>query len=148
MKILILNGPNLNLVGTREQTIYGNISMNDYMDNLMNRYRYKEIYFGLELDYFQSNHEGDLIDEIQKSEGVYDGIILNAGAYTHTSIAIHDAILAVTTPVIEVHISNIAKREEFRKTSYISAAAVGTIMGLGLYGYEAALLFLLNHYEK
>ncbi len=133
MKLLILNGPNLNLLGTREPEIYGGTTFLDYFEVL------KEKFPAIELAYKQSNHEGDLVTEIQKSQGVYDGIVLNAAAYTHTSVAIGDAIKAVTTPVVEVHISNTFAREAFRHNSYISPNAKGVILGFGLQSYALAI---------
>lgn len=133
MKILILNGPNLNLLGVREPGIYGNSSFEDYFKCLQEKYP------DVELCYEQSNIEGELINWIHETGFVYDGIILNAGAYTHTSIALADAIAAVSAPVIEVHISNVARRETFRHVSYISAVCKGTITGFGLHSYELAI---------
>jgi len=133
MKILILNGPNLNLLGVREPGIYGNSSFEDYFKYLQEKYP------DIELRYEQSNIEGELINRIHETGFVYDGIILNAGAYTHTSIALADAIAAVSSPVIEVHISNTASREAFRHVSYISAVCKGTITGFGLHSYELAI---------
>lgn len=135
MKIQIINGPNLNLLGTREPDVYGNMSFDTYFSQL--KLRFPEV----ELSYFQSNHEGALIDKIHEVGFTSDGIILNAGAYTHTSIALHDAIRAVTTPVVEIHISNVHAREEFRHTSMIAPACVGTIAGLGLLSYDLAITF-------
>ncbi|MCB0456428.1 MAG: type II 3-dehydroquinate dehydratase [Flavobacteriaceae bacterium] len=133
MKIIIINGPNLNLLGKREQSIYGNITFEAFYQNL------KEKYPQIELSYFQSNVEGELIDKIQEVGFSYDGIILNAAAYTHTSVGIGDAVKAIETPVVEVHISNTFAREEFRHHSYISAGAKGVILGFGLQSYELAL---------
>jgi 3-dehydroquinate dehydratase-2 len=133
MKIAIINGPNLNLLGKREVDIYGSESFDSYLQTLQNKYA------NIEISYFQSNVEGELINEIQRVGFSCDGIILNAGGYTHTSVAIGDAVAAVTTPVIEVHISNILGREDFRKLSHVSAKAKGVISGLGLKGYELAL---------
>ncbi|WP_024480094.1 type II 3-dehydroquinate dehydratase [Cellulophaga baltica] len=133
MKILILNGPNLNLLGKREPEIYGSDTFEDYFAKL--QFKFKD----LELEYFQSNIEGELIGKIQEVGFSYDGIVLNAAAYTHTSIGIGDAIKAVTTPVIEVHISNTHKREEFRHVSYISPVARGVILGFGLQSYDLAI---------
>ena len=133
MKIAIINGPNLNLLGKREPEIYGNTSFEDYLDSL------KKKYADIEISYFQSNVEGELINELQRVGYEYDGIILNPGGYTHTSVAIGDAIAAITTPVIEVHISNVHAREDFRKLSHVSAKAVGSIFGLGLQGYALAV---------
>ena len=136
MRILILNGPNLNMLGKREPTIYGNTSFEEYFNGLKTK-------VDCELEYVQSNYEGDLITEIQQAkENGFDGIVLNAGAYTHTSIAIHDAILSVDTPVVEVHISNVYKRETYRHTSFLSPVCVGTIVGFGLKGYEYAVDWL------
>ena len=133
MKIAIINGPNLNLLGKRETDIYGSQPFRQYFQTL------QENYPGCELSYFQSNVEGELINEIQRVGYEWDGIIINPGGYTHTSVAIGDAIAAITTPVIEVHISNVHAREEFRKLSHVSGKAVGSIFGLGLKGYELAL---------
>ncbi len=132
-KIQIINGPNINLLGKREPSIYGAVSFEDYLVEL--RERYPEC----QLDYFQSNVEGELINKIHEVGFDYDGIVLNAGAYTHTSIALQDAIRAVTAPVIEVHISNVHKREEFRHHSMISCACIGVICGFGLNSYLLAL---------
>lgn len=132
-KILIINGPNLNLLGKREPTVYGNDSFEDYLKQL------REKYPQCEITYYQSNVEGELINKIHDVGFSYDGIILNAGAYTHTSIALHDAIKAVTTPVIEVHISNVHARESFRHVSMISAACKGIVIGFGLESYRLAL---------
>jgi 3-dehydroquinate dehydratase-2 len=133
MKIAILNGPNLNLLGKREPEVYGNQTFEDYFELLKNKFPH------IELIYYQSNIEGELIDKIQELGFAYDGIILNAGAYTHTSIGIGDAIKAVTTPVIEVHISNTYARESFRHQSYISGNAKGVILGFGLKSYDLAI---------
>jgi 3-dehydroquinate dehydratase-2 len=133
MKIFIINGPNLNLLGKREPEVYGNQTFEDYFETLKSKYS------NLELDYFQSNIEGELIDKIQEVGFSYDGIILNAAAYTHTSIGIGDAVKAISTPVIEVHISNTFSRETFRHQSYISPNAKGVIIGFGLKSYELAL---------
>ena len=137
MKLAIINGPNLNLLGKRETDIYGTESFDNYLKYL------KEKYPTVIFSFFQSNIEGELIDEIQRVGFSYDGIILNPGGYTHTSVAIGDAIAAVTTKVIEVHISNIFGREEFRKISQVSANAAGVISGLGLKGYELAVNYFL-----
>ena len=133
MKILIVNGPNLNLLGRREPGIYGSASFEDYLPQL--RQRYPDV----EIDYFQSNIEGVLIDKMQEVGFHFDGIVLNAGAYTHTSVALHDCIRAITTPVIEVHISNVHQREEFRHHSMISSACRGVICGFGLDSYRLAI---------
>lgn len=132
-KILIINGPNLNLLGKREPTIYGSASFEDYLHSLRDQYPECDI------AYYQSNVEGELINKIHEVGFGYDGIILNAGAYTHTSIALHDAIKAVTTPVVEVHISNVHAREPFRHVSMISAACKGVVVGFGLNSYRLAL---------
>jgi 3-dehydroquinate dehydratase II len=137
MKIAIINGPNLNLLGTREVDIYGNDNFETYLEKL------KKKFSTINFTYFQSNIEGELIDEIQKTGFSFDGIVFNPGGYTHTSVAIGDAIAAITTPVIEVHISNIFGREEFRKLSHVSAKAKGVISGLGLKGYELAVTYFL-----
>ena len=133
MKIIIINGPNLNLLGKREPEVYGNTTFTDYFQEL------KQKYNTIDLEYYQSNIEGELIDKIQDVGFTYDGIILNAAAYTHTSVGIGDAIKAITTPVIEVHISNTFAREPFRHHSFISANAKGIIIGFGLKSYELAL---------
>lgn len=133
MKIEIINGPNLNLLGKREPGIYGNESFEEYLEKLRARFPY------ITIEYFQSNCEGQLIDRIHAAGFEADGIVLNAGAYTHTSVALHDAILAVKTPVIEVHISNVHKREEFRHRSMISSACRGVICGFGLDSYRLAV---------
>ena len=132
-KIQIINGPNLNLLGKREPTVYGNSSFEDYLDTL--RARYPEC----EIAYYQSNVEGEMINKIHEVGFTYDGIVLNAGAYTHTSIALHDAIKAVTTPVVEVHISNVHARESFRHVSMLSAACKGVSLGFGLDSYRLAV---------
>ncbi len=139
MKILIINGPNLNLLGKREPEIYGSRTFEQFLDDLRTRFP------DIELDYFQSNHEGALLDRLQEAGFSTDGIVLNAGAYTHTSIALADAISAIPAPVIEVHISNIYKREAFRHHSYLSAVCVGSIAGLGLDGYRLAVEYLKNN---
>ena len=138
MKIAIINGPNLNLLGKREVDIYGGESFESYLKTLQDKYA------NIEISYFQSNVEGELINEIQRVGFSYDGIIFNSGGYTHTSVAIGDAIAAITSPVIEVHISNIFGREEFRKLSYVSGKAKGVISGLGLKGYELALEYFIK----
>ena len=142
MKIQIINGPNLNLLGTREPSIYGTTSFEDFMKELESKFS------NIELNYFQSNLEGDLVTRIQECRGRVDGIVLNAGGYTHTSVAIHDAIPAAGVPVVEVHISNIYAREEFRHKSLITSKCVGMISGLGLEGYALAIQFLKNHVGK
>ena len=136
-KIQIINGPNLNLLGKREPTVYGNSSFEDYLDTLRARYPQCEI------AYYQSNVEGEMINKIHEVGFTYDGIVLNAGAYTHTSIALHDAIKAVTTPVVEVHVSNVHARESCRHVSMLSAACKGVILGFGLDSYRLAVESLL-----
>ncbi|SDW96076.1 3-dehydroquinate dehydratase [Lutibacter oricola] len=133
MKILVLNGPNLNLLGKREPEIYGSETFEDYFNNLVKKYA------DVELHYYQSNVEGELINKLHEVGFDFDGIIFNAGAYTHTSVAIGDAIKGITTPVIELHISNVHSREEFRHVSYISPVAKGVIAGFGMQSYELAL---------
>jgi len=138
MKIAIINGPNLNLLGKREPGIYGSKSFDDYLEELKKKYPQVSIH------YYQSNVEGELINELQRVGFDYDGIIMNPGGYTHTSVAIGDAIASIKTPVVEVHISNVHAREEFRKLSHVSGKSAGSIIGLGLKGYELALQYLLN----
>ncbi|MCB0706160.1 MAG: type II 3-dehydroquinate dehydratase [Saprospiraceae bacterium] len=138
MKLLILNGPNLNLIGQREPEIYGRKSFEEYFENLQMEYP------GVTLHYFQSNHEGDLIDKIQEAGFSYQGVILNAGAYSHTSIALADAISAIETPVVEVHISNIYAREDFRQKSLTANRCDGCITGLGLKGYALAIEYFID----
>jgi 3-dehydroquinate dehydratase-2 len=138
MKIAIINGPNLNLLGKREPGIYGSMSFDDYLVTLKDKYPQVEIH------YYQSNVEGELINELQRVGFDYNGIIMNPGGYTHTSVAIGDAIAGIKTPVVEVHISNVHAREEFRKLSHVSGKSAGSIIGLGLKGYELALLFLMD----
>lgn len=133
MKIAIINGPNLNLLGSRETDIYGNEPFEHYFNKIRKKYE------TVDFDYYQSNVEGELINELQSAGQKMDGIILNAGAYTHTSIAIGDAVAAIKIPVVEVHISNIEAREEFRKYSHISAKCAGTIFGFGMRGYMLAV---------
>lgn len=133
MKLKIINGPNLNLLGTREPEVYGNFTFKDYFEEL------KQLFPEIELDYFQSNIEGEIINEIQNGENKYDGIILNAAGYTHTSVSIADAVKAVIIKIIEVHISNIFSREEFRHISLIAPNANGSIIGFGLDSYRLAI---------
>lgn len=140
MKILVINGPNINMLGIREKNIYGD---NDY-NSLCEMIRKEAHELGCKVDFFQSNIEGEIITEIQKTMGVYDGIIINPAAYTHYSIGILDALKSVDVPAIEVHISNIHKREEFRKKSVTAEGCVGQISGLGFYGYILALRGLIN----
>lgn len=142
MKIEIINGPNLNLLGVREPEIYGHSQFGAYLDTLRKRYP------DVELGYFQSNIEGELINRMQETGFDNDGIILNAGAYTHTSIALHDAIKSITAPVVEVHISNVHRREEFRRRSMISPACVGVICGFGLDSYRLALEALKEYRNR
>ncbi|HHV72808.1 MAG TPA: type II 3-dehydroquinate dehydratase [Clostridia bacterium] len=141
MKILIINGPNLNLLGKREKEIYGTMSYEDMCAYLQE----KAAELSVHLDIFQSNLEGEIVDRIQAAYGQYEGLIINPGAYTHYSIAIYDALLAVNIPTIEVHLSNIYKREEFRHKSVTAAACLGQICGLGAYGYVLAMQALLNY---
>jgi 3-dehydroquinate dehydratase-2 len=142
MKIQIINGPNLNLLGIREPGIYGHNSFESYLPEL--KAKYPEI----QIDYYQSNIEGELIDKMQDTGFSYDGIILNAGAYTHTSIALQDCIRSLNCPVIEVHISNVFQREEYRHKSMISCACLGTICGFGLSGYDLAIAGIISTKEK
>ena len=137
MQIAIINGPNLNLLGTREPEVYGSETFEQYYTGLQRKYP------AVVFSYFQSNVEGELINELQRAGFSSDGIILNPGGYTHTSVAIGDAIAAIKSPVIEVHISNVHAREEFRRLSHVSGKARGTIAGLGLRGYELAVRYLL-----
>ena len=139
-KILIINGPNLNLLGKRQPEIYGNQSFESYLEQLRDKYP------DLLIDYYQTNHEGDIIDKLQASDGKYIGIILNPAAYTHTSIAIGDTVIALDTPVVEVHISDISKREGFRQYSYIADYVAHRIMGKGLDGYELAVQYLIENH--
>lgn len=137
MKIAIINGPNLNLLGKRETDIYGNMSFEFYLDELKSKYP------EIEFSYFQSNVEGELINELHRTGYEYDGIVLNPGGYTHTSVALGDAIAAIKTPVVEVHISNVHAREDFRKLSHVSGKAAGSIAGLGLKGYQLAVQWFI-----
>ncbi len=138
MKIAIINGPNLNLLGRRETNIYGDVSFDIYIEQL------KLSFPSVAFHYYQSNIEGELINEIQKLGFDYDGIVLNPGGYTHTSVALGDAIAAIKVPVIEVHISNVHAREDFRKLSHVSGKAAGSIFGLGLKGYELAVKWFVD----
>ncbi|HZX73890.1 MAG TPA: type II 3-dehydroquinate dehydratase [Cyclobacteriaceae bacterium] len=138
MKIQIINGPNLNLLGKREPDVYGKLDFSSFFVTLQAGFP------NVELSYFQSNIEGELIDKLQESGFSFDGIILNAGAYTHTSVAIHDAIGSIKTPVVEVHISNVYAREEFRHKSLITSKCAGMITGFGLEGYALAMMWLIN----
>ena len=134
-KILVINGPNLNMLGLREPAIYGNRDYNALTAFILE----SGLDLGLQVECFQSNHEGEIVDRIQQAYGVYDGIIINPAAYTHTSVAILDALKAVAIPTVEVHLSNVSEREEFRRHSYVSLYAEKTIMGLGFEGYREAL---------
>ncbi len=138
MKILVLNGPNLNMLGLREPAVYGAQTFQELIA-FIGKTAEEE---GLEVECFQSNHEGALVDRIQEAYGVFDGIVINPGAYTHTSIALLDAVKAVSIPTVEVHISDVSRREDFRQVSYIRQACVKTIMGMGFEGYRQAMLFL------
>lgn len=140
MKILVINGPNINMLGVREPDIYGNDSYKALLE-LLDKTAKDE---GIDIDEFQSNHEGAIVDKIQEALGVYDGIVINPAAYTHTSVAILDALKAVSIPTVEVHISDVTKREEFRQVSYVRSACVKTIMGEGIDGYRQAIVFLKN----
>lgn len=139
MKILILNGPNLNLLGIREPEIYGSDSFEQYFETLCQKYK------DVDIEYYQSNVEGEIINKLHQVGFEYDGILLNAGGYTHTSVAIRDAISAIKTPVLEIHISNIAARESFRHTSLLSQVCVGSISGLGLKGYKLGLDYFIGN---
>lgn len=141
MKIQIINGPNLNLLGKREPGVYGSQSFEEFYETLKERFQ------GVELDYFQSNIEGEIVTCLQEVGFLYDGIILNAGAYTHTSVAIHDAIGAIRSPVVEVHISNVYAREEFRHKSIITSKCLGIISGFGLESYALAMTYLVSKIE-
>ena len=133
MKVIIINGPNLNLLGVRQPEIYGNRRFEDYLREL------RVVFPELQIDYYQSNVEGEIIDKLHEVRFSYDGIVLNAGGYSHTSVAIHDAIASIKTPVVEVHISNIYAREEYRRHSLLSDACMGVICGMGLEGYRLAI---------
>lgn len=142
MKILIINGPNLNLLGEREPEVYGKQTFNDYFTSL--QFKLREV----ELSHFQSNHEGEIIDKLHEARLHFDGVVLNAAAYTHTSVAIADAVKAIQIPVVEVHISNTSARENFRKHSYIAPYASGVITGFGMKSYELAVLSFVELPEK
>ena len=144
MKILVLNGPNLNMLGIREPDVYGN----ETYEKLLETIETAAVGLGVQVDCFQSNHEGVLVDKIQAALGVYDGIIINPAAYTHTSIAILDALKAVALPAVEVHLSQVSEREDFRQRSFAGMACICTFMGLGFDGYVQALRFLKNYLEK
>lgn len=143
-KILVLNGPNLNMTGTREVNYYGEATL----DSINNALSEAALSLGIITEFFQSNHEGDLIDCIHSANGKYDGIIFNAGAFTHYSYAIRDAISSVDVPTVEVHMSNVAKREEFRHVSVISPVCIGTIAGFGSFSYHLALAALIERFKK
>lgn len=140
MKFLVINGPNLNLLGTREPDKYGTKTLEQINNELKNFANQN----GVEVEFYQSNIEGEIVDTIQKAKGNFDGLILNPAAYTHTSIAIRDALLAVQIPTVEVHLSNVYSRDEFRQTTYTTGVCMGQIAGFGGYGYQLALLALLN----
>ena len=140
MKILVMNGPNINMLGIREPDIYGSENYKSLCEMVEN-YAAEH---GIEVEIYQSNHEGDLVDKIQESYGKVDGIVINPGAYTHTSIALLDAVKAVNIPTVEVHISDVSKREDFRQISYVRKACVATIMGHGIHGYVEAIEFLTS----
>lgn len=142
MKIIIINGPNLNLLGIREKNIYGSEDFDSFLEDL------RKEFDGEDIDYYQSNVEGEVIDKLHEVGFDYDGIILNAGGYTHTSVAIADAVSAISTPVIEVHISNIFAREEFRHKSLLSPHCIGIVSGLGLNGYRMALMHFVKEKRK
>lgn len=142
MKILVLNGPNINMLGIREPGVYGKATFTDLLELIEQTAQEEE----LEIHQFQSNHEGCLVDKIQEAYGIYDGIVINPAAYTHTSIAILDALKAVSIPAVEVHISDVDSRESFRQISYPGLACVHTIKGHGLEGYREAIQYLKKHY--
>lgn len=145
MKILVINGPNLNLLGTREPEIYGSATLSSIEKEIL---EYAESFKGIEVEFFQSNHEGEIVDKIQSAKGLYDGIIINPAAYTHTSVAIADAIKAVNLPAVEIHLSNINSREDFRKKSITAPSCIGQISGFGKNGYLAGLFCLIKHLEN
>lgn len=144
MKILVINGPNINMLGIREPSVYGNQSYTELL-RLLGVWADE---LDIEMEHFQSNHEGAIVDKIQAAYGHFDGIVINPAAYTHTSIAILDALKAVAIPAVEVHISDVASREDFRQISYAGKACFHTIMGQGLQGYHQALIILKNHLTK
>ena len=142
MKILILNGANLNLQGKRDRGVYGSESFDEFIPRL------RAIYSEITVDYFQTNIEGEIVSALHNAQGVYDGVLLNAGGYTHTSVVIRDAISAIDTPVVEIHISNIAQREEFRHTTLIGSVAIGSIVGFGLNSYLLGVKALKLHLKQ
>ena len=144
MKILVINGPNINMLGIREPDIYGNGTYEDLKKYIKGEADKK----GIETDYFQSNHEGCIVDEIQRAYGVYDGIVINPAAYTHTSVAILDAVKSVGIPTVEVHISDVSLREEFRQISYVRSACIGTVMGKGFKGYVDGIFMIKQYVDK
>ncbi len=145
MRILVINGPNLNMLGKREPEIYGTTTLLEIEKAL---FEYSKTFSGVELEFFQSNLEGEIVEKIQNALGVFDGILINPAAYTHTSLAIADAIKAVNLPAIEIHLSNIQNREDFRKNSFTASACIGQIAGFGKDSYLAALFCLVKHLEK
>ena len=144
MKILVLNGPNINMLGIREPGVYGSQSYTELL-RLLDLWADE---LGVEMEHYQSNHEGCLVDKIQAAWGVFDGIVINPAAYTHTSIAILDALKAVAIPAVEIHISDVKQREDFRQISYAGKACIHTVMGQGLDGYRQAIVYLKNYLEK
>lgn len=144
MKILVINGPNINMLGIREPGVYGSQSYQELL-RLLDVWT-KDL--GVEMEHFQSNHEGSIVDQIQEAYGKFDGIVINPAAYTHTSIAILDALKAVAIPAVEIHISDVKSREDFRQVSYAGKACIHTVMGQGLDGYRQAMVYLKNHLES
>ena len=144
MKILVINGPNINMLGIREPGVYGSQSYQELL-RLLDVWT-KDL--GVEMEHFQSNHEGSIVDQIQEAYGKFDGIVINPAAYTHTSIAILDALKAVAIPAVEIHISDVKSREDFRQVSYAGKACIHTVMGQGLDGYRQAMIYLKNHLES
>ena len=144
MKLLVINGPNINMLGIREPGVYGSQSYTELL-RLLDQWATD---LGVEMEHFQSNHEGSIVDKIQQAYGVFDGIVINPAAYTHTSIAILDALKAVAIPAVEIHISDVKSREDFRQVSYPGKACIHTIMGQGLDGYRQAMVYLKNHLEN
>jgi len=144
MKLLVINGPNINMLGIREPGVYGSQGYAELLE-LLDQWAAE---LGIQMEHFQSNHEGAIVDKIQQAYGVFDGIVINPAAYTHTSIAILDALKAVSIPAVEVHISDVKSREAFRQISYPGLACIHTIMGQGLAGYHQAMIYLKNHLEN